>query len=183
MNDQNVFPLDTAFKRRFDWKYVPATPIVDENGLIISRLNNPQVSIAVDENRNNDIVTTWQSFYCALNSFITDKENGLGRKEDKQIGQFFIAFTKAIIDASHSTDPTICNKAKVTIDEMIRNKLLLYLWQDVQGFGRANGGNTLFKKSINSYGELYIEYGRTGVFSDSFINNYLTPNALKYPYI
>lgn len=182
-NDQNVFPMDTAFKRRFAWKYVSTAPAVDvSTGTIDSKLNNAKLTIAIDGNRLNDIQTNWQSFYCALNDFITNREKGLGRKEDKQVGQFFIEFSDDTINDSYSTDPTKASAAKDEIDNIVRNKLLHYLWQDVQGSGSFRETSSVFDTSIMSYGDLYNKYGEEKVFSDTFLNDFLVPNASKYPY-
>ena len=85
-NDQSVFPMDTAFKRRFDWEYVSVKPVKDDKGNIIE-INNPKIRL-IDFN-NNYIEIDWFRFYNSLNNFITDKSKGLGKSEDKQIGQFF----------------------------------------------------------------------------------------------
>ena len=120
MNDQNVFPMDTAFKRRFEWEYISTDPVVDTvTGKINSHLNNPKVKIAIDTIRNNDLETTWQSFYMALNKFITDKENGLGKKEDKQVGQFFIQFNATLVADSHSMNSSVADIANEEINRMI----------------------------------------------------------------
>jgi len=182
INDQNVFPMDTAFKRRFEWIYVPTNPAVDANGNIITNLNNPSISVAVDNNRINDLKTTWQSFYSALNIFITDKEKGLGKSEDKQLGQFFIEFGDILIANSHSTTPSIESKAKTEIENIVKNKLLLYLWQDVQGNSSFNTSVRMFAKNIRSFDDLYNKYGNDKVFSDIFIDEFLRPNLLRYPY-
>ena len=182
MNDQNVFPMDTAFKRRFDWEYISTDPVVDKaTGLRKTRLNNPRLKIAADSVRANDLVTTWQSFYMALNKFITDKQKGMGKKEDKQVGQFFIDFPEAFVSASHSASPA-AEEAAETINRMIKNKLLLYLWQDVQGVASMKGSVSLFDPSINSYDDLYKGYGVNKVFSDVFIHEFLIPNLESYPY-
>lgn len=183
MNDQNVFPMDTAFKRRFEWEYVSTDPIIDEvTGNRQARLNNPKIKIAIDDVRTNDLDTTWQSFYMALNKFITDKENGLGKKEDKQVGQFFIDFGKSLTSDSHSEVDAIANASKEKINKMIRNKLLIYLWQDVQGINTFKSEVSLFDKNINSYDDLYKRYGNNKVFSDAFIEKFLIPGLSKYPY-
>lgn len=183
MNDQNVFPMDTAFKRRFDWEYISAEPVIDKvTGVRDSHLNNPKVSIAIDANRANDLSTTWQSFYMALNKFITDKQNGMGRKEDKQVGQFFIDFGDSLVSDSHSTAAAIADATAEKINRMIKNKLLLYLWQDVQGVTSMKSSISLFDSSINSYDELYKKYGVDKVFSDEFVNGFLIPALMSYPY-
>ncbi|WP_280512259.1 AAA family ATPase [Carnobacterium mobile] len=102
-NDQSVFPMDTAFKRRFDWRYISSDPAKDEHGSRIKKLNNPKLFIPIDANRSNDIETNWQSFYMVLNDYITDKQLGLGKNEDKQVGQFFIQFSSELIDKSYSS--------------------------------------------------------------------------------
>ncbi len=107
-NDQNVFVMDTAFKRRFDWEYISTKPKTDDMGI---ELNNPIIQIANKKIR-------WCDFYQNLNLFIT---KNLGLSEDKQIGQFFIKFP----DGS-AEEPTELNQNK------IKNKLLQYLWDDVQ---------------------------------------------------
>ncbi len=183
MNDQNVFPMDTAFKRRFDWVYVSTDPVVDKTtGARDSHLNNPKVKVAVDAVRSNDLLTTWHSFYMALNKFITDKEHGLGKKEDKQVGQFFIDFNATLVSDSHSTILKVADSANEKINRMIKNKLLIYLWQDVQGVSMMKSGTSLFDKSINSYDELYKKFGKDKVFSDEFIDNFLTPGLMAFPY-
>lgn len=183
MNDQGVSPMDTAFKRRFDWEYVSVRPIIDEKtGVRDSKLNNPAIRVAVDNNRNNDIETTWQSFYMALNAFITDKEKGLGKREDKQVGQFFIDFEQSIITDSHSTNSSVSEAANEVINKMIKNKLLIYLWQDVCGIHNMKSSVSLFDDCISCYDDLYAEYGKDKVFSDEFINDFMIPGRNSYPY-
>lgn len=183
MNDQSVFPMDTAFKRRFDWEYISTDPVVNKlTGVRDSHLNNPRLNIAIDNDRTHDLITTWQSFYMALNQFITDKERGMGKREDKQVGQFFIDFDNSLITDSHSTTPAVMIAATERINRMIKNKLLMYLWQDVQGVNAMQSSISLFHKSIRSYDDLFRKYGEDKVFSDEFINNFLIPGLTMFPY-
>lgn len=103
-NDQNVFAMDTAFKRRFDWKYISTKPVKSEDGI---ELNNPVISIGGQKE------IRWWDFYQRLNEHITSVMQ-LG--EDKQIGQFFIKF----------------NENKKENNSKVQNKLLQYLWDDIE---------------------------------------------------
>lgn len=179
MNDQSVFPMDTAFKRRFDWEYVSTDPALDENKGRNAKLNNPKIIITKDSEEK--IETTWHAFYTALNNYITNKIDGLGKSEDKQIGQFFIDFEEKLIKESHSTDPITSKKAIEEINEKIKHKLLLYLWQDVQGI-LLNRTKSLFDKEISSFDKLFNSYGVSKVFNDTFINNFMEPVKSEYPY-
>ncbi|MVX59706.1 AAA domain-containing protein [Streptococcus danieliae] len=135
-NDQNVFVMDTAFKRRFEWEYV-STDAVGDN------VNNPSIEYQKDK------FISWWDFYKEINRYITVKMK-LG--EDKQIGQFFIKFSE---DNSR-------NK------KLIQNKLLQYLWEDVE---KASYGKKLFSEKINSFSDLYKNYEEgLQIFSDEFIN-------------
>lgn len=182
INDQNVFPMDTAFKRRFEWEYISSSPAMDEYGNVLNELNNAKISIPIDKNNSNNIITTWQSFYSALNIFITDKEKGLGKSEDKQLGQFFIDFGDKLVSESHSNIISIAEDSERKINNIIRNKLLLYLWHDVQGNSSFNSTIKLFSKQIRSFDDLYSKYGKDKVFSNVFIEEFLKPNINKYPY-
>ena len=76
-SDQNVFVMDTAFKRRFEWKYISTKPKDDKN--------NPQIPIINSDKSINYV--KWHDFYQELNKYITD-DMALG--EDKQVGQFLL---------------------------------------------------------------------------------------------
>lgn len=74
--DQNVFVMDTAFKRRWEFEYLPVKfeddhPFKDN---IISKLN-----------------IEWQNFVNIINEFMMSRENSnLMISEDKQIGPYFV---------------------------------------------------------------------------------------------
>ena len=182
VNDQNVFPMDTAFKRRFEWEYISSNPALDSSGNRLSKLNNAKMLISIDNIPLNNLVTNWQSFYTALNTFITDKERGMGKNEDKQLGQFFVDFGETLIENSYSTDSTILDKANLDVNNIIKNKVLLYLWQDVQGHSSFSNSIILFNSDIKSFDDLYSKYGKEKIFSDNFIDNFLKPNLNKYSY-
>lgn len=147
-NDQNVFVMDTAFKRRFEWKYISTKPVNEEN--------NPIINIIDTRNRVYSI--TWHNFYLAINSYIT-KFMGLG--EDKQVGQYFIQFTK-------NEDE---NRDK------IQNKLLQYLWDDIQS--ATFGVTKLFSEKINNFSELFDRFENDEtIFSDEFIAEIFAENNL-----
>lgn len=174
--------MDTAFKRRFDWEYVSTEPANDINGNRLNQLNNPNITVSIDDNRVNDFDITWQSFYTSLNNFITDKTNGLGKSEDRQVGQFFIDFDQSLIRDSHSSSASIKNDAQKKINKIIKNKLLLYLWDDVQGNSAYQRTTNLFISEINRYEDLFEKYGESKIFSDIFINDFLIPNTTRYQY-
>lgn len=157
-SDQNVFTMDTAFKRRFQWEYVLTKPAVNSlnptaANLSDRYLNNPTISLELD-NGPEDVF--WTDLYGTLNIFISDSKF-LGMGEDKQIGPFFIDFT-----GMNSNQ----------IKDEVLNKLLNYLWTDIAS-SRNSRNSPLFNDAVTSYSTLYGKFkGTDPIFSDKFIHAY-----------
>ncbi|MBR6597398.1 MAG: AAA family ATPase [Paludibacteraceae bacterium] len=77
-SDQSLFPMDSAFKRRWEWEYVPIkNQNFDKDGNLI------HFRIVVEEGRYE---YDWNVFQNAVNVEIKEKTNS----EDKQMGDYFI---------------------------------------------------------------------------------------------
>jgi hypothetical protein len=101
-SDQSLFPMDSAFKRRWTWKYVPINYDRNEANLSAS------FAVRLDENHT----FSWLDFIEKVNlNYIKNNEN-LG--EDKCIGNYFIK----------------PNDTEISLEEFI-NKVIFYLWNDV----------------------------------------------------
>ena len=83
-SDQSLFPIDSAFKRRWDWKYLP--------------IENAEKGWKIKVNGNE---YDWYQFLEAINKEVF----GLTHSEDKQLGYFFAKAKDGIVDAE-----TLVNK-------------------------------------------------------------------------
>lgn len=83
-SDQSLFPIDSAFKRRWDWKYMPITKGRDKEGKEINW-------IIKTETAEYD----WWDFLVKIN----DKIGYITSSEDKKLGFFFCKSIDGIIDA------------------------------------------------------------------------------------
>lgn len=101
-SDQSLFPIDSAFKRRWNWRYVP---------IDYTKKNH---SFLVGENRYS-----WGDFLRKMNPIIAE----LTESPDKQMGYFF-AKPDLKSDESLRENDTIS-------EEIFLNKVLFYLWTDV----------------------------------------------------
>lgn len=164
-SDQNVFVMDTAFKRRFEFEYLDANYVASDEGG--KPLNNFVFNIG---NTN----FSWINFIHNLNEFIVDDLNGLGLTEDKQLGQFFIKFK---LDDSELTEQSLVadieNQVNYSVNfNKLKGKLLQYLWNDIRGASYSE--KSLFDSSIKSFGELYKKFGnKEQVFSKNFLDKFI----------
>ena len=83
-SDQSLFPIDSAFKRRWDWKYRPIVKGRDKDG---SELN---WRIKADTKEYD-----WWSFLEKINASVGTTTNS----EDKKLGFFFCKPTDSVISA------------------------------------------------------------------------------------
>lgn len=81
-SDQSLFPIDSAFKRRWDWKYIPISEGRDKNGKTCNWV------IEADTQKYS-----WWSFVQKINDEIYEKTNS----EDKKLGYYFCIANNGII--------------------------------------------------------------------------------------
>lgn len=142
-SDQNVFTLDTAFKRRWEFEKL-INEFKDDHefkGMYIPSL----ISLNV----------TWEELVNAINEYMLELTDNLNN-EDKQIGVYFV-------------DKTGMRKEEASLSseddtKKFAYKILEYLWDDVSKFAR----DKWFKEDIKSLDQLVEEYLKSGteVFSD-----------------
>lgn len=100
-SDQSLFPMDSAFKRRWDWEYIPINYEVTE----VNSSSKYNVKISESES------FSWLSFIESVNSIIKSNDS-LGM--DKCLGNYFIKPKSENIEI-----------------EVFINKAIFYLWNDV----------------------------------------------------
>lgn len=149
-SDQNVNVLDTAFKRRFSFVYESVKPSYDIKTRNI--LNSVEFTL-------KSKTFEWNQFYLAVNQFIVSE---LKLSEDKQLGQFFVKFSEG-----------------VDVNKTIKNKVLNYLWDDVQNASMSNEVS-IFNESIKAFSVLYDKFDSetdaTEIFSSEFLDTYNQQN-------
>lgn len=100
-SDQSLFPMDSAFKRRWDWEYIPINYEDSEK----NKSSKFKVLLSKTES------FSWLSFIKSVNSVIKQNDN-LGM--DKCLGNYFVKPETEDIDV-----------------ETFINKVIFYLWNDV----------------------------------------------------
>lgn len=103
-SDQSLFPMDSAFKRRFDWEYVPIKYFKDSK--CGESWNADKFEIKLDDNTS----FSWLHFLKKVNADIYK----VTESEDKQMGEFFVKPKDGVIGL-----------------DMFRSKILFYLWDSV----------------------------------------------------
>lgn len=144
--DQGVFPMDTAFKRRWDFKYI---------------------GIDHDEDQIDDYFVKapfsakWNNIRKAINYSLSVE---LGVNEDKLIGPFFIS--KELFESG--TEEEINKK----FSEAFKNKVLMYLFEDAAKQKRPS----LFQHCAepNRYSEVCKKFDEAGIglFSDETMRQF-----------
>ena len=148
-SDQSLFPMDSAFKRRFDWEYVPIS-FTDEKG---NEKEAAKYEIDVpDANGKNYL---WKNFVEAVNDKILD----LTESEDKQLGEFFIKPDNGYIISK----------------ERFLGKVMFYLWNEVCKDEHKNG--SFFRAKINdkkdffTFQDLYKKKDLLKLFMDGLLED------------
>jgi hypothetical protein len=136
-SDQNVFVLDTAFKRRWEFELI---------------YNDIKKNIFADKLYIPNTQISWSDFHQKINKKIIENQESNGNFEDKQIGPFFID--------NSCLSPIPLDKDSEKINKF-SYKVLEYLWNDVSKLNRIKW----FGNNIKTLEELIESFRKSG-FSD-----------------
>ena len=127
-SDQNVYPLDTAFQRR--WKFEKIKNHFLKDGVDPTVANNYDIKENYVSERAYELAklfipgtaTTWREFVDTLNDAIVKDHDASFSSEDKQIGVYFLSEDELTVEKfSNSKDAA----------KMFSEKMLKYIWEDV----------------------------------------------------
>lgn len=151
--DQGVFPMDTAFKRRWSFEYLDIDKNDNDiNGKIILGTGSHEMEIE------------WNKLRKAINDILACKYKV---NEDKLLGPYFLS--PKVIATNSETDHI--NDSKKFI-EAFKNKILMYLYEDAAkmhkhklfaGCNKNGYTSTKFSSICNAFDELGID-----IFEEEF---------------
>lgn len=120
-SDQSLFPIDSAFKRRWDWKYMK---IAEGRDSETKQKLEWKVRFDFKDKEKGDCAfeCKWWDFICNINKKIADATSS----DDKKLGYFFCK-------------PKQKDSKKIDAETMV-GKVVFYLWNDVF----KDEGNSIF---------------------------------------
>lgn len=123
-SDQSLMPMDSAFKRRWEWQYIPINygEYIDEQKTKKNESFNYMVRIGDSES------FSWIRFIETVNHKISKIES-LGM--DKCLGNYFIQMKEG---------------ETIIPQDIFVNKVLFYLWNDVFKDENDDEGGSIFKR-------------------------------------
>ena len=139
--DQGVFPMDTAFKRRWDFRYMG---INEGEDVVVEGTPLSEITVPCG---GREVV--WNDLRHAINQFMLSDD--LRINEDKLLGPFFIA------PSSLSND---------RFNQVFKDKVLLYLYEDAGKMKHSH----MFRRELKTYSEIcdYFDEHGEGVFGQGF---------------
>ena len=141
-SDQSLFPIDSAFKRRWNWKYMPI-----EYHPIDKKTQQPiDWRFQIGEN-----IYSWGQFLSKINPEIYT----LTESSDKQMGYFF-------------AKPD--NATGIISEDVFLNKVLFYLWTDV--FKDFDVSSELFKNKKANRSFRFTDFFEDPEALGNFIDNF-----------
>lgn len=138
--DQGVFPMDTAFKRRWDFTYLG----IDDND---QDLQGKYVYLADDKSQKVE----WNKLRKAINNFLAKEKIN----EDKQLGPYFISRSIVVPKDSEEID-------RDRFINTFKNKVIMYLFEDAAKQKRPRLFEGCFQNS-SRYSEICREFEAKGV--------------------
>jgi hypothetical protein len=146
-SDQSLFPIDSAFKRRWDWKYVK---IAEGRDSETKELLNWVVKFDYEkDNKPYAFECSWWQFILAINEKIANATSS----DDKKLGYFFCK-------------PKTQDCKEIDAERFV-GKVVFYLWNDVF----KDEDNTIFKvvegKGDPSFDTFYTEDDNGKIIADT----------------
>lgn len=138
--DQGVFPIDTAFKRRWDFTYIG----IDDNDLDI---RGKMVVLGSVKQQKIE----WNKLRKAINNFLAKQKIN----EDKQLGPYFIARSIVVPESGNDID-------KDKFATTFKNKVIMYLFEDAARQKRSSLFQGCFENS-SRYSEICREFDEKGI--------------------
>lgn len=132
-SDQSLFPMDSAFKRRWEWQYVPTSVTGDKKKVL--KVESKEEKVLINKDQEQKVLKLgmyqydWSLFLKKINKCITDATHS----DDKQLGFWFVK------------TPKDSNVIKI---ETFVSKVIFYLWTDVfKDFGAKATNPFAFKNA------------------------------------
>lgn len=141
--DQNVFTLDTAFKRRWNFEKISNKFTKDDahSDRYVPGMNN----------------VTWENFVVGINKHMI--KEGTFDSEDKQLGKYFVTYNQLVDQGEDDKQ-----KAKT-----FAYKVLEYLWNDVAKFDRERWFNVTNYKTLDDVLDAWIKGDGEKIFSKEIL--------------
>ena len=149
-SDQSLFPIDSAFKRRWDWEYIPIqyTPI--------DKVTEQPIANKINI---NGTIYDWGNFIKEVNERIYK----LTKSEDKELGYFFVRPDDGI---------------NITTKRFV-SKVIFYLWSDIYK-DYAGRENSIFKFSEEDGDEKNrTEHSFNSFFNEEKIKDWLVKKFIE----
>ena len=162
-SDQNVYPLDTAFQRRWKMEKIKNNFLKDGVDVTAENLDKEENYVSKRAFQLAKLLipgtmTTWKDFVETMNERIISDEFSTFGTDDKQIGIYFIGENELQKDDDSKTE--IETKKK-----LFGEKVLKYVWDDLAKIDP----DMWFKNAFGSLDKVLVGFGTDGlnIFNDN----------------